>query len=199
LEAYREILPNLQTHHDGYPDADALLSVVSVGPSGLKMAGMSDACDVDGSNIVITAVDRDDARAVWVRLLGRANCLAQALRTVKRTRSEEDVPTFVLKIRVYAISDQDDATMWIRETFPDLYYIVSPRPYSLSDWYGVKGVGDVPRADKSKIELSSLRYPGKDQFTGFINPDPPGTKWVIEHRSRPSRGTLPGNEVCYGG
>ena len=26
LEAYREILPNLRTHHDGYPDADALLS-----------------------------------------------------------------------------------------------------------------------------------------------------------------------------
>jgi hypothetical protein len=126
----------------------------AVGPTGLKMAGVSDARDTDGSNIVITAVDRDDARAVWVRLLVGVNCLRQALRTVKPARSEEDVLTFVLKIRVYAISDQDDAAMWIRETFPGLYYIVSPRPYSLSNWYGVKGVGDVPRVDKSKIELS---------------------------------------------
>jgi hypothetical protein len=42
-------------------------------------------------------------------------------------------------------------------------------------------VGDVPGADDSKIELSSLRSPQKEQLTGVIDPDHPGTKWVIEH------------------
>ena len=181
LEAYRTILPNLRVHHDAYPDADALLNVVGAGPTGLGMAGVSDDGDTDGSSIVIAAVDRDDPRPVWVTLWGGANCLAQALWTVKRTRSEAETAAFVSKIRVYAISDQDDAAMWIRETFPELYYIVSPRPYSLSTWYGVKGVGDVPGADDSKIELSSLRSPRKEELDGVIDPDHPGTKWVIEH------------------
>jgi hypothetical protein len=181
LEAYQEILPNLRKHHDEYPDADALLSLVGAGPTGQGTAGVGDEMSTDGSDLVIAAVDRDDPRPVWVTLWGGANCLAQALWTVRQTRSESEVAAFVDKIRVYAISDQDDAAMWIRETFPGLYYVVSPKPYSLSTWYGVKGVGDVPGADDSKIELSSLRSPRKEQLTGLIDPDHPGTQWVIEH------------------
>ena len=179
LEAYRQILPNLQKHHSGYPEADSLLNLVGGGPTGQGMKGVGDDFDTDGSDLVITSVDRDDPRPVWVTLWGGANCLAQALWKVRRTRSESEVDTFVKKIRVYAISDQDDAAMWIRETFPGLYYVVSPKPYNLSTWYGVKGVGDVPGADDSKIELSALRSPRREELDGIIDPDHPGTKWVI--------------------
>lgn len=181
IEAYRAILPNLRVHHADYPDADALLEVVGEGPTGLGMQAVGDDGDTTGSDRVIAAVDRDDPRPVWVTLWGGANCLAQALWTVRRTRSEAEVDAFIEKIRVYAISDQDDAAMWIRDTFPKLYYIVSPKAYSQSTWYGVKGVGDVPGADDSKIELSALRSPNREKLTGVIDPDHPGTKWVIEH------------------
>ena len=181
IEAYANIIPNLRVHHSDYPDANALSAVVGEGPVGLGMAGVGDDGDTSGSGILIAAVDRDDPRPVWVTLWGGANCLAQALWTVKKTRSEQKVDAFVQKIRVYAISDQDDAAMWIRETFPDLYYVVSPKPYSESTWYGVKGVGVIPGADDSKIELSSRRSPNRERLTGIIDPDHPGTKWVIEH------------------
>ena len=181
IQAYGEILPNLRVHHAAYPAAEDLDAVVGDGPTGLGMQGVGDDLDTSGSNLVITSVDRDDPRPVWVTLWGGANCLAQALWTVRRTRAESEVAAFVSKIRVYAISDQDDAAMWIRETFPDLFYIVSPKPYSQSTWYGVKGVGDVPGADDSKIELSSLRSPNKENLTGLIDPDHPGTQWVVEH------------------
>ena len=179
LEAYRKILPNLRQHHPDYPDADQLLELVGEGPTGQGMKGVGDEFDTSGSDRVVTAVDRDDPRPVWVTLWGGANCLAQALWKVRRTRSESEIDAFVKKIRVYAISDQDDAAMWIRETFPDLYYVVSPKPYHQSTWYGVKGVGDVPGADDSRIELSSLRSPRREELDGIIDPEHPGTKWVI--------------------
>jgi hypothetical protein len=51
---------------------------------------------------------------------------------------------FVAKLRVYSISDQDDAGPWIRKEFPDLFYIVSPstansEQYAYATWTGISG------------------------------------------------------------
>jgi hypothetical protein len=51
---------------------------------------------------------------------------------------------FVAKLRVYSISDQDDAGPWIRREFPDLFYIVRPSPangeeYYYATWTGISG------------------------------------------------------------
>ena len=77
-------------------------------------------------------------------LWGGPNCLAQALWKVKETRSVQDVEKFVKKLRVYAISDQDDSGPWIRKTFKDLFYIVSPGyhkfgGYHYATWSGISG------------------------------------------------------------
>lgn len=82
--------------------------------------------DSEGSDWIIKTVDSEDSRPVWVLIWGGPNCLAQALWKVKETRSVQDVEKFVKKLRVYAISDQDDSGPWIRKTFKDLFYIVSP-------------------------------------------------------------------------
>ena len=179
LAAYGQVLPNLRQHHPGFPAAERLLGLVAEGPTGVGMKGVGDDEDTSGSERVIAAVDRDDPRPVWVALWGGANCLAQALWKVRRTRTLAALDAFVDKIQVYAISDQDDSAMWIRETFPGLFYIVSPKRYQDSTWYGVKGVCDVPGADASKIELSSLRSPRREQCPGLIDPWHPGTQWVI--------------------
>jgi len=179
--AYGEVLPTLRRHAPDYPSAESLLELVEEGPSGVGMKGVGDGCDTGGSERVIAAVDREDPRPVWVTLWGGANCLAQALWKVRRTRSQAEVDAFVEKIRVYAISDQDDSAMRLRETFPGLFYIVSPRPYHTSTWYGVKGVCDVPGGDASKIELSALRSPRREACTGVVVPSHPGTQWVVEN------------------
>jgi hypothetical protein len=41
------------------------------------------------------------------------------------------------KIRVYTISDQDNSAIWIRNNFPDIFYIVSPGGYFRSTWLGI--------------------------------------------------------------
>ena len=48
------------------------------------------------------------------------------------------------KLRVYAISDQDDAGPWIRREFPALHYIAIPstpdgEQYYLATWTGISG------------------------------------------------------------
>jgi len=81
---------------------------------------------------------------VWICCWGGANTLAQALWDVKYTRTPHELAQFIAKLRVYTISDQDDAGRWLRITFPDLYYIVSPSnvdwtEYYKATWTGISG------------------------------------------------------------
>ena len=67
-----------------------------------------------GAQLLIEAVDRQDSRPLYVSIWGGANTLAEALWEVREKRSSEEVKAFVSQMRVYAISDQDDAGPWIR-------------------------------------------------------------------------------------
>src|SRR6516165_7093990 len=97
-----------------------------------------------GAQMLIEAVDRKDPRPLYVTIWGGANTLAQALWQVGENRSPEEVKAFVSQLRVYSISDQDDAGPWMRREFPDLFYIVSPstpdgEQYSSATWTGISG------------------------------------------------------------
>jgi hypothetical protein len=87
------------------------------------MSDVGDGKDTVGSNMIIEAVDRDDPRPVWAMCWGGCNPIAQALWTVKHTRSDVDVAKFVSKLHVYDVLGQDDAGTWMAKTFPDLLYI----------------------------------------------------------------------------
>jgi hypothetical protein len=71
--------------------------------------------------------------------------LAQALFDVSASRSPAEVEKFVAKLRVYAISDQDDSGAWIRCEFSNLFYIVTPSnpasylEYYRATWTGISG------------------------------------------------------------
>src|SRR5207247_4840461 len=63
---------------------------------------------------------------------------------VRATRSPQDLAKFVARLRVYSISDQDDAGPWIRKEFPDLFYVVRPSSansgeYYEATWTGISG------------------------------------------------------------
>ncbi len=144
VEAYGKVRDNLALHAPGYPPAAHLLAVVKNGSTEYGMAGVGEGKSTEGSRHIIEVVDRPDPRPVWISVWGGANTLAQALWDVKYTRSPEELRRFVSKLRVYTISDQDNSGRWLRITFPDLYYIVSPtdveRPeYYLSTWSGISG------------------------------------------------------------
>lgn len=64
---------------------------------------------------------------VW----GGANTLAQALWDARNECTPVELGELIDRLRVYTISDQDDAGPWLRREFPGLSYIVSP---STTDW-----------------------------------------------------------------
>jgi hypothetical protein len=134
------VRPNLVKHAAGYPEAAALGAVTKTGQTTYGMAAVGPGKNTAGSQQIIDAVDRVDSRPTWISVWGGANTLAQALQDVRATRNASDLASFVAKMRVYTISDQDDAGLWIRTEFPDLFYIVSPgTDYGSATWSGISG------------------------------------------------------------
>jgi hypothetical protein len=132
IDAYEKVRPNLTKHADGYPTADELRKVTTTGQTGFGMDAVGFGKSTAGAQRIIESVDQHDDRPIWVTGWGGPNTLAQALWDVKYSRTPEELAKFVSKIRVYTISDQDNSGRWMRITFPDLYYVVSP---SRSDWW----------------------------------------------------------------
>lgn len=145
IEAYGKSLPSLRRHAEGWPDEETLLARLTSGVAGYGIeAALADAPVSEGALALIAAADRQDDRPLWVTLWGGANTLAQALDHVRNTRSPDDLSEFVRKLRVYGISDQDDAGPWIRREFPGLFYIVKPstqdgEEYAYATWTGIAG------------------------------------------------------------
>ena len=152
LDAYAKVRPNLVKHLPGFPSAPDLLAVTRTGQTGFGMAFVGPDKASGGSRRIIEAVDRADERPVWVSVWGGPNTLAQALWDVRASRPAAEVEKFVAKLRVYAISDQDDSGAWIRREFPDLFYIVTPssptsyQEYYRATWSGISGGQDVQAA-----------------------------------------------------
>lgn len=144
LDAYEKVQPNLLKHQPGFPTAAALRSVVTTGQPGYGMAAVGPDKMTPGAELIIQAADRDDPRPLWISVWGGANTLAQALQHVRATRTPEQLERFISKLRVYAISDQDDAGPWIRREFPSLHYIAMPSTqngdqYYQATWTGISG------------------------------------------------------------
>jgi hypothetical protein len=144
IDAYAQVQPMLATHAPGFPTADSLRPLVTTGQPSFGMAAVGAGKMSPGAELLIRAADKPDPRPLWVLAWGGANTLAQALLHVRETRSPADLETFVSRLRVYTISDQDDAGPWIRREFPTLHYIAMPstpdgEQYYLATWTGISG------------------------------------------------------------
>jgi hypothetical protein len=144
IAAYEQIQPNLLKHQPGFPSAAALGAVVKPGQPAYGMNAVGPDKMSPGAELIVSAAGRSDARPLWVLAWGGANTLAQALMHVRATRSAQQLDAFVSRLRIYAISDQDDAGPWIRREFPALHYIVTPSTpdgdqYYFATWTGISG------------------------------------------------------------
>ena len=144
LDAYETVQPNLLKHASGFPPAAALRGVVVSGQPAYGMAAVGQGKSSAGSELILRAAERADARPLWVLAWGGTNTLAQALMEARRTRTPAQLEAIVSKLRVYAISDQDDAGPWIRREFPSLRYVAMPstqngEEYYLATWTGISG------------------------------------------------------------
>jgi hypothetical protein len=164
IRAYGAARPNLLKHAQGWPDADVLQRLISSGPQGWGLKAIDSKAPSPAAQALIAAVDKPDRRPLWVSIWGGANVLAETLQIVRKTRSAAQLDTFVGKMRVYSISDQDDAGPWIRREFPTLHYVVSPsasyEDYPRATWTGISGDSfyhnDEGSADPGKISNAWL-------------------------------------------
>ena len=158
LAAYAQVQPNLSRHAPGYPTAEQLGAVTKTGQAEFGLAATGAGKSTAGSQHLLATIDRSDPRPIWVTIWGGANTLAQALLDLRATRSTSEVAAAVAKLRVYSISDQDDAGPWIRREFPELFWIVSPsRPdgndYWRATWSGISGDRRYRNGPMHKFEL----------------------------------------------
>jgi hypothetical protein len=142
--AYEQVRPSLLAHQPGFPSADALREVIVSGQPSYGMAAVGPDKMSDGATLILRAADKADPRPLWVLAWGGTNTLAQALLHARASRSAADLDRLVAKLRVYAISDQDDAGPWIRREFPRLHYIATPstqdgEQYYFATWTGISG------------------------------------------------------------
>lgn len=138
IEAYGEVQPNLSQHQKDYPKAEALLPLIKRGLPVYGMKGVGEGKDSEGSDWIIKVLEEEDARPLWISTWGGVNTLAQALYKIKNTKSKKEASRMFSKLRVYTISDQDDSGLWIRNNFPELFYILSPGDdYGYATWTGI--------------------------------------------------------------
>ncbi|MDO1513407.1 DUF1593 domain-containing protein [Maribacter confluentis] len=153
IKAYDEVHLNLLNHDKNYPTASTLNALVKNGLPKYGMTGVGPGMDSEGSDWIIKILEEKDDRPLWISVWGGVNTLAQSLHKIKNTKSAKEAKRLISKLRVYTISDQDDSGIWIRNNFPDLFYIVSPGDeYSQATWTGInayiKGIDNTTISNK---------------------------------------------------
>lgn len=145
VRAYGQVVDNLNHHvnpENPYPTSEELLSLISTGPSLYGKEALQPGVPLsEGAKMLVDRLDESDD-SLWVLCWGGTNVLAQALQTTQTRRSATESAKLRSKLRVYAISDQDDTSLWIRLAFPDVFYINSVHAwnqYGMAAWTGISG------------------------------------------------------------
>jgi hypothetical protein len=187
LDAYEQVRPTLLTHAPGFPAADQLRAVTATGQTTYGMAAVGSGKHTAGSDLLMRAVDQGDARPLWIAAWGGTNTLAQALTDVSAARNAAEVDAFVAQLRVYSISDQDDAGPWLRRQFPDLFYVVSPSDqtnadYARATWTGISGDQYYANGPGYRIDLVSNDWLTANVSTGrgALGSLYPPVKYIME-------------------
>ncbi|KAK9427999.1 hypothetical protein V1505DRAFT_378386 [Lipomyces doorenjongii] len=142
INAYGKVVDSLLVHSSDYPTASDLHALVTTGSTTYGTLVLDEPPSAAVSHLIATVDGLSPNESLWVQCWGGASILAHALSIITSLRSSEDVNIFISKLRVYSISDQDNAGSWIRMHFPQLFYIVSLHgwnQYGLATWSGISG------------------------------------------------------------
>ncbi|KAI0470323.1 hypothetical protein F4859DRAFT_522804 [Xylaria cf. heliscus] len=145
VTAYGNVTANLNANvptSGRYPSGAALLSKVYSGHPVFGLAALKLDPSEGAKNLIRATDEASPTDPLWVTIWGGANVLAEALNSVSKTRNVDEMKVFISSLRVYSISDQDDAGAWIRAKYPALFYIVSIHGYGVyiaATWTGISG------------------------------------------------------------
>lgn len=167
IDQYAQCKPNFDIHAKGYPEATTLHKVVKRGSNKggrnvplEKFVGQG--FDTEGSDWIISVVDRLKDSPINISVWGGACDLAQALWKVRHTRSKEKTDLFVSHLRVFFIGKQDSSNEWIINEFPKLWLILALDPGGDKWASGYRGMfwgGDMSSTTKEWIHQHIYRNP----------------------------------------
>ncbi|KAF5862406.1 hypothetical protein ETB97_011680 [Aspergillus alliaceus] len=147
IDAYEKVVDNLNHHAPAdaqYPSAEYLRSIVRAGSPTYGMAALSPTTPLSaGAKLLLNSIHAttNSSEPLWILAWGGTNVLAQALAKLQ-TDNPTQAPTLRSNLRIYTISDQDDTGAWLRQQYPDLFYIASVHgwnQYHMSTWVGISG------------------------------------------------------------
>ncbi|OOF90910.1 hypothetical protein ASPCADRAFT_134650 [Aspergillus carbonarius ITEM 5010] len=168
VDAYAKVVDNLNQHtspSSPYPAAEYLHSIVKSGPAVYGMAGVGPGQNLSsGAQLLLDRLRQPVDEPLWVLSWGGENVLAETLYYVQHNFNATEAARLRTQLRVYTISDQDDSGLWIREQFPDIFYIASMHgwnQYGLAAWPAISGEEyynfDVGGPDPTKVSAAWLR------------------------------------------
>ncbi|CAI7676052.1 unnamed protein product [Penicillium discolor] len=168
IDAYANITDNLNRHappNSPYPSGEHMRSLVRTGPATYGMTAVGKNITLsDGGKLLLERLQEESDQPLWVLAWGGTNVLAQVLSKIHDSYSATEAADLRSRIRVYTISDQDDTGAWIRQQFPDIFYISSTHgwnQYGLATWIGISGEDyygeDKGGPDNSKVSHKWLR------------------------------------------
>ncbi len=128
VNAYGDVRSNLVLHDADFPTEQYLLDRIKSGNPFRGADAIGSGHDTEGSEFIISVIDKSDPRPVNISIWGGQTDLAQALWKVKNTRSATAYNSFISKIRVHDIGDQDGMYSIIKSTHPDLWYVLDKAP-----------------------------------------------------------------------
>jgi hypothetical protein len=145
IHAYAKVTDNLNAHvhpSNPYPTAEDLLSVVRAGPAVYGREALSQPISPGAELLVQQLKESSESEPLWVLCWGGTNVLAQTVQYIHQTMDATESAKLRSRLRVYAISDQDDTGLWIRVSWPDIFYICSVhawKDYNQATWIGISG------------------------------------------------------------
>ncbi|KAF2276575.1 DUF1593-domain-containing protein, partial [Westerdykella ornata] len=162
IDAYADTVDNLNKHvHPDwpYPSAEQLRGLVRKGAETYGLTALADDLPLSpGGELLLQRITAHIQKPLWVLCWGGTNTLAQVILAIDQKYTPEDAARIFSRLRVYAISDQDDTGVWIRNNFPMIFYISSVHGwnhYGMATWTGISG----------------------DKFYGFDQGGPDFSKW----------------------
>lgn len=173
-----------------WPSPDYLRSRIAMGSQRAGIGVIGPDNNTPGSELIIHLVDEDDPRPIWVTCWGSGNTLAQAIWKVQQERSAKELKTFLNKLRVYTITDQDmvytmrenraySSHQWMRRDFSDdLLFIWDESAWLTQNELGSRNWHEYSEKIQGKGELGkaypTYRYGVEGDTPSFLHVMPNG-------------------------
>ncbi|KAI8294739.1 hypothetical protein K4K59_004993 [Colletotrichum sp. SAR11_240] len=192
IRAYGKVVHNLNKHvhpNETFSPAEDILKLVRSGPVVYGRQALNASLS-DGAKLLVETLEAG-SDPLFVSIWGGANTLAQALQFISTERTPNEAAELRSRLRVYSISDQDNAGPWIRVKWPDITYIVNVhgfREYESSTWAGI-GSADNGAANVTKVQDDWLTPNIRIGPLGEVYPkilygmegDSPSFMWLIQN------------------